>query len=153
MALLFDTQVCHQNSLHLNKTVYSDYIGNVMTDPRTDIRRGEGRSHLRSTDKRYDIIQINSNHTSSSIAAGSGAMQSAYLQTVEAYEEFFSRLSDTGILHINHHIYPKMVATAAQAWANLGRDDFRSQVMGFESNGLQDNLPQRLHFVGDCCDA
>ncbi|NKB75879.1 MAG: hypothetical protein GKR96_02265 [Gammaproteobacteria bacterium] len=130
--------------VELGKTVYADYIGNVMTDPRTDIRRGEGRSYLRSTSKQYDIIQINSNHTSSSIAAGSGAMQSAYLQTVEAYEEFFSSLQDDGILHINHHIYPKMVATAAQAWANSGKQNFRDHVMVFEASGLHDNLPTFL---------
>ena len=128
----------------LGKTVYADYTGNVMTDPRTDIRRGEGRSYLRSTDKLYDIIQINSNHTSSSIAAGSGAMQSAYLQTVEAYKEFFSRLKTDGILHINHHIYPKMVATAAQAWAEIGNQNFRDHVMVFEASGMHDNLPTFL---------
>ena len=55
--------------VELGKSTYADYIGNIMNDPRTDIRRGEGRSHLRSTDKKYDFIQINSNHTSSSIAA------------------------------------------------------------------------------------
>jgi spermidine synthase len=128
----------------LGKTQYAEYIGNIMNDPRADVRKGEGRSHLRSTDKKYDIIQINSNHTSSSIAAGSGAMQSAYLQTVEGYIEFFNGLKEDGILHINHHIYPKMVATAAQAWANMGRENFRDHVMVFESSGQHDNLPTFL---------
>ena len=130
--------------VELGKTTYAEYSGDIMNDPRTDIRKGEGRSHLRSSDKKYDIIQINSNHTSSSIAAGSGAMQSAYLQTVEAYKEFFNGLTDDGILHINHHIYPKMVATAAQAWSDLGRGNFRNHVMVFESSGLHDNLPTFL---------
>ena len=130
--------------VELGKTVYNDYIGGIMNDPRTDIRAGEGRSFLRSSGKLYDIIQINSNHTSSSIAAGSGAMQSAYLQTVEAYREFFSHLNADGILHINHHIYPKMVATAAQAWSDLGRDNFRDHVMVFEASGELDNLPTLL---------
>jgi len=130
--------------VELGKTSYDDYIGNVMTDPRVNIRAGEGRSFLRASGKQYDIIQINSNHTSSSIAAGSGAMQSAYLQTVEAYKEFFTRLSDDGILHINHHVYPKMVATAAQAWAELGRSDFRQHVQVFETWREVDNLPTML---------
>ena len=62
--------------VELGKTRYADYIGNVMDHPNVNARKGEGRSFLRSTDRRYDIIQINSNHTSSSIAAGSGSMQS-----------------------------------------------------------------------------
>ncbi|MEM7564870.1 MAG: hypothetical protein AAF353_17740, partial [Pseudomonadota bacterium] len=128
----------------LGKNRYDVYIGGVMTHPKANIQRGEGRSFLRSSNKLYDIIQINSNHTSSSIAAGSGAMQSAYLQTVEAYKEFFTHLTDDGILHINHHVYPKMVATAAQAWAELGRDDFRSHVLVYEAAGHLDNLPTFL---------
>ena len=127
--------------VELGKTDYAEYSGNIMNDPRADIRKGEGRSFLRSSNKKYDIIQLNSNHTSSSIAAGSGAMQSAYLQTVEAYKEFFNGLKENGILHINHHIYPKMVATAAQAWADLGRGNFRNHVMVFETSGQHDNLP------------
>ncbi|MCH2191030.1 MAG: hypothetical protein MK188_08915, partial [Gammaproteobacteria bacterium] len=107
--------------------------------------RGEGRSYLRQSKKEYDIIQIFSNHTSSSIAAGSGAMQSAYLQTVEAYEEYFTHLSANGVLHINHHIYPKMVATASKAWKNLGRGNFRDHVLVSEYDGSgQDNLPTMM---------
>jgi len=128
----------------LGKTQYADYTGNIMNDPRAVVQRGEGRSFLRQANKEYDIIQIFSNHTSSSIAAGSGAMQSAYLQTVEAYEEYFSHLSEDGLLHINHHIYPKMVATASKAWANLGRGDFRKHVLVAEVPNVRDDLPTLL---------
>ncbi len=130
--------------VELGKGQYNDYIGGVMTHPRADVRVGEGRSFLRSSDKLYDIIQLNSNHTSSSIAAGSGAMRSTYLQTVEAYKEFFTHLSADGILHINHHIYPRMVTTAAQAWAELGHENFRDHVLVFEFAGEIDNLPTLL---------
>ena len=130
--------------VELGKTNYAEYIGNVMTHPNVNARKGEGRSFLRSTSKEYDIIQINSNHTSSSIAAGSGAMQAAYLQTVEAYEEYFNHLKEDGILHINHHIYPKMVLTASKAWKKMGRGDFRKHVLLFEKSGHHDNLPTFL---------
>ena len=130
--------------VELGKTTYDEYIGGVMNHPNVNARKGEGRSYLRSTDKEYDIIQINSNHTSSSIAAGSGAMQAAYLQTVEAYEEYFTHLKSDGVLHINHHIYPKMVLTAAKAWKKMGRDNFRQHVLLFERSGHTDNLPTFL---------
>lgn len=130
--------------VELGKTQYDDYIGGIMNHANVNARKGEGRSFLRSSNKNYDIIQINSNHTSSSIAAGSGSMQSAYLQTVDAYKEFFSHLKDDGILHINHHIYPRMVATAAQAWKEMGHGDFRKHVLVFEASGHHDNLPTFL---------
>jgi len=128
----------------LGKTRYAEYTGNIMNDPRANVQRGEGRSYLRQSNKTYDIIQMFSNHTSSSIAAGSGAMQSAYLQTVEAYKEYFTHLSENGILHINHHIYPKMVATASRAWAELGRGDFRQHVLVSDVPGVRDDLPTML---------
>ncbi|NND83134.1 MAG: hypothetical protein HKN50_11965 [Gammaproteobacteria bacterium] len=130
--------------VRLGKTNYAEYTGNIMNDPRANVFRGEGRSYLRASGKNYDIIQMFSNHTSSSIAAGSGAMQAAYLQTVEAYKEYFTHLNDDGILHINHHIYPKMVATASRAWRDLGRDNFRAHVLVAEVPGVQDNLPTLL---------
>lgn len=128
----------------LGKTQYSEYIGDIMNDPRANVMRGEGRSFLRSQNKTYDIIQMFSNHTSSSIAAGSGAMQAAYLQTVDAYKEYFSHLSKDGLLHINHHVYPKMVATASQAWAELGFDNFRAHVLVSDVPKTRDDLPTML---------
>lgn len=128
----------------LGKTQYADYIGNIMNDPRASVQKGEGRSFLRSQNKTYDIIQMFSNHTSSSIAAGSGAMQAAYLQTVDAYKEYFTHLSEDGILHINHHVYPKMVATASKAWAELGRKNFRAHVLVSDMANVRDDLPTML---------
>ncbi|MGH6914525.1 MAG: hypothetical protein ACREH3_12565, partial [Geminicoccales bacterium] len=66
---------------------YADYIGGLFQGPRVEVTVGEGRTFLRGTDKTYDIIQIFSNHTSSSISAGNGAAVTNYLQTADAYVE------------------------------------------------------------------
>ncbi|RWX45348.1 Spermidine synthase [Candidatus Electrothrix aarhusensis] len=112
-------------------------------NPVVNAVQGEGRSFLRSGNKTYDIIQMMSNHTSASISSGSGAVSPNYLQTVDAYEEYFSHLSENGVLHINHHVYPKMVLTAAQAWKNMGRDDFSRHVLIYYSDAWC-NLPTLL---------
>ena len=112
---------------------YSAYIGNVFHNPVVHPHAGEGRSFVRHSGRKYDIIQIYSNHTSSSIAQGSGALSPVYLQTEEAYQEYFSHLSDNGILHINHYAYPRMITTAALAWKNMGRTDFARHVIVFFS--------------------
>ncbi len=112
---------------------YSPYIGDIFHNPAVHPHAAEGRSFLRSTDRKYDIIQIYSNHTSSSIAQGSGALSPVYLQTEEAYEEYFSHLTPTGVLHINHYGFPRMISTAALAWKNMGLKDFRSHVVVFFS--------------------
>lgn len=130
----------------LGTTRYASYNGNIFNHPHVNAVTGEGRSFLRSTTKQYDIIQMFSNHTSSSIAAGSGAMATTYLQTVEAYQEYFGHLKDDGLLHINHHAYPRMIVTAARAWENMGRSDFARHVLVYEytGRGVMDVLPTML---------
>jgi spermidine synthase len=112
---------------------YSHYIGDLYRNPAVHIYAGEGRSFLRRARRSYDIIQIFSNATSSSIAQGTGALSPGYLQTAEAYEEYFSHLTPDGILHINQNAYPRMITTAALAWRRMGRTDFASHVAVFAS--------------------
>jgi len=129
----------------IGKELYKDCNGGIFNDPRVTTHVDEGRSFLRASDKKYDIIQMYSNHTSSSVAAGSGAMSTAYLQTAEAYIEYFQHLKPDGILQINHHVYPRMVTTAAKAWKDMGRTDFRRHVLVFQAkDGVRDNLPTLL---------
>lgn len=123
---------------------YSKAIGDIFHDPRVRVQVAEGRSVLRASPERYDIIQIFSNFTSSSISNGSGSITPAYLQTVEAYEEYFTHLTPTGVLHINHGVYPRMITTAALAWRRLGRTDFRRHVLVFERTDRIDYLPTML---------
>lgn len=119
------------------------YATEPYNNPKVNAVRGEGRSFLRSGNKTYDIIQMMSNHTSASIASGSGAVSPNYLQTTDAYKEYFSHLSKNGVLHINHHIYPKMVLTAARAWKEMGRDNFEKHVLLYYANRWF-NLPTLL---------
>jgi spermidine synthase len=105
------------------------YAVEPYANPKVNAVCGEGRSFLRSSNKEYDIIQMMSNHTSASVASGSGAVSPNYLQTTDAYKEYFSHLTENGVLHINHHIYPKMVLTAARAWKEMGLENFEQHVL------------------------
>jgi hypothetical protein len=128
----------------LSQGRYSDYIGRLYDDPRVHLQVGEGRSFLRTSRKRYDVIQIFSNYTSSSLTSGSGALAPAYLLTKEAFVEYFDHLAAGGVLHINHHTYPRIVTSAALAWRSLGRTDFRAHVLVFEEQNEADRLPTVL---------
>ncbi|MGB7932846.1 MAG: hypothetical protein WCH04_11595, partial [Gammaproteobacteria bacterium] len=130
--------------IELGKDRYATYNGGIFNHPNVIARKAEGRSFLRSTKNKYDIIQIFSNHTSSSIASGTGAMATSYLQTADAFQEYFSHLSEDGILHMNHHIYPKLVTTAALAWSRMGRKDFQKHVVVFHKREGRDNLSTLL---------
>ncbi len=101
----------------------------------------EGRSFLRHTGALYDVIQIHSNHTTSSIANGSGGTNPIYLQTVEAYKDYISHLSPDGILQINYFVIPRMITTAALAWHELfPGDDVRRHVVVTTGYGVMPTL-------------
>ena len=122
---------------------YSPYIGDIFHNPAVHVRAGEGRSFLHHSHRTYDIIQIYSNHTSSSVAQGTGALAPAYLETAEAYQQYFSHLTADGVLHINHYTYPRMITTAALAWKRMGRTDFARHVAVYVSP-LELTLPTLL---------
>ncbi len=121
--------------VELGKETYAGFNGNIFNHPNVHVHVAEGRSFLRSTRTKYDIIQIISNHTTSSIAAGQGAMNPFYLQTSEAYREYFDHLTENGILHIAQLVYPRMVTTAAKAWKEMGRADFQQHVVVIARDG------------------
>ena len=122
---------------------FHEYGGGWYSHPSVNAIIGEGRTYLRSTSKLYDVIQMFSSHTSSSVESGSGAVQTVYLQTVEAYMEYFQHLTENGALQINHHIYPRMLTTAAQAWHRLGRKDFWRHALVVEPI-VADTLPTMI---------
>ena len=131
--------------IRLGRNEYSFYNGQVLNHFQVNAVHGEGRAFLRAADQPYDIIQIFSNHSTSSVAAGAGAMDPTYLLTADAFEEYFEGLTGDGILHINHHIYPRMVTTAALGWARLGRTDFRRHVVVVMRYPIEiDSLPTVL---------
>jgi spermidine synthase len=130
--------------VELGLTRYAEFNGGLFKDPRVSLGSNEGRAYLRASPHTYDIIQIHSNQTSSSIAAGTGALSPEYLQTADAYREYFTKLKPDGLLHVNHHTYPRVITTAALAWKQLGRDDFQRHVLIFEMHGVADTLPTIL---------
>ncbi len=107
---------------------YSAYIGNIFHDSAAHPHVGDGRSFLQHSNRKYDIIQLYSIYTSSSIAQGNGAAAPMYLQTAQAYEQYFSHLAPDGVLQVNSLAYPRLITTAALAWRRMGREDFQRHV-------------------------
>ncbi len=123
---------------------YGNFTGHLYDDPRVRPVCDEGRSYLRHVSDRYDVIQIHSNHTTSSVAQGAGAMEPIYLQTVEAYREYLGHLSDDGILQINYYVYPRMITTLAEAWRQLFPDRDLSRHVIIEGSGWAEFLMPTL---------
>ena len=77
---------------------YYDYSGKLMSQPGVEIFVDEARSFLERIDGRFDVIQGNAVDTWAATSGGSLTLSESYLYTVEAFELYFRRLREDGIL-------------------------------------------------------
>jgi hypothetical protein len=72
--------------------------GGLYQDPRVKVVVGEGRSFIRRSRERYDIIQATLIDTWAATSAGAFALTENNLYTVEAFEDYYAHLTDGGAL-------------------------------------------------------
>jgi hypothetical protein len=68
--------------------------------PGVQVHLDEGRSWLRRSDERYDIIQMTGTDTYAALASGSYVMSESYLYTAEAYDDFLGHLTPDGAISV-----------------------------------------------------
>jgi hypothetical protein len=79
---------------------HADYTNHIFERPEVEILVGEGRHFVRSTDDRFDLIQLTGVDTLAALSSGAYILAENYLYTVEAYRDFFRILRDDGLLSI-----------------------------------------------------
>src|SRR5581483_5452795 len=79
---------------------YADYAYHLYELPQVHIHVGDGRSYLRASRERYDVVQMTLVDTWASTAAGAFALSENSLYTVEAFREYFDHLKPDGIIAI-----------------------------------------------------
>src|SRR5262249_11045264 len=79
---------------------FKSYSGSIYQQPRIHLVVDEGRSFIRSSAGRYDIIQATMVDTWAATAAGAFALTENNLYTVEAFRDYANHLTHDGILTI-----------------------------------------------------
>src|SRR5437899_221762 len=79
---------------------YADYAHHLYDLPQVHIHVSDGRSWIRSSRDRYDVIQMTLVDTWASTAAGAFALSENNLYTVEAFREYFDHLKPDGFIAI-----------------------------------------------------
>jgi spermidine synthase len=102
---------------------YRNFIGAVFNQPGVNTVNDEGRSFLRRSQKRYDLIQQVHNISPIAIASGALNLSESYLLTKEAFQEYWDHLRPDGMLAINR-------------WGVVRAASIASQVL--EANGISD---------------
>ena len=124
----------------LHETMLSDWTG-LDRHPQLELVASEGRHYVRSHGDVFDLIQITAVDTFSAQSTGAYVLAESYLYTVEAFEDYLSRLSDGGVLTIvlgdpvfnDARLPPPLAARLAmiggQALRNMGVEDSAAHIL------------------------
>jgi len=111
--------------------LYADYSYHLYELPQVRMHVAEGRSWLRSSREKYDVVQMTLVDTWASTAAGAFALSENNLYTVEAFREYFDHLRPEGFIAITRWEFRRprealrVVAQAIEALEQTGVKDVR----------------------------
>jgi hypothetical protein len=115
------TTVMRERFPHLSRNLYGR--------PEVRIVVEDGRSFVRRTHERYQVIQLTLVDTWASTAAGAFALSESNLYTTDAFEDYLSHLTDDGVLVFTRWgVQPpreslRLVSLAIDALARLGEHE------------------------------
>ncbi len=101
---------------------FRDFSGGIYTNPSVRIAVDDGRSFVRRTPERYDVIQASLVDTWAATAAGAYTLTENTLYTVEAFNDYLDHLTDDGVLTITRWVMDglRLVSLAQEACAERG---------------------------------
>jgi len=127
---------------------YADYAQHLYDRPDVHIQVTDGRSYLRATPQRFDVVQMTLVDTWASTAAGAFALSENNLYTVEAFREYFDHLKPDGMIAITRWEFQhprealRVVAVAMEALHRMGiSDPSRHFVVVSQGSLDEDGIP------------
>lgn len=122
---------------------YVAFSGGLYNHPKVNLVNDEGRSYIRRSTEKYDIIQQINNATPISIASGAFNLSETYLLTTEAFQDYWDHLADDGILAITRWGAIRLCALVHEVLQKNGIDDPEKYVAIFQSGN--DVLKQNFY--------
>ncbi|HMF91233.1 MAG TPA: hypothetical protein VKL40_11360 [Candidatus Angelobacter sp.] len=124
---------------------YADYSYHLYDRPQVHIHIQDGRSYVRSSSDRYDVLQMTLVDTWATTAAGAFALSENNLYTVEAFHEYFEHLKPEGMIAITRWEFRqprealRVVSQAIESLHQLGVDDPRQHFIIVADGGLDED--------------
>jgi hypothetical protein len=106
---------------------FREYSGNLYGDPRVSVHVEDGRSYVRRSAERFDIIQASLVDTWAATAAGAYTLTENSLYTVEAFGDYLDHLAPDGMLTVTRWVFDglRLVTLAQEACVQRGLDPAR----------------------------
>jgi hypothetical protein len=101
---------------------FRDFSGSIYHNPKVAVVVDDGRSYIRRSDKRYDVIQASLVDTWAATAAGAYTLTENTLYTKEAFEDYYDHLTERGVLTITRWVFDglRLVSLAQAACESRG---------------------------------
>jgi len=96
---------------------FLEFSGGIYANPRVRVTVDDGRSFVRRTPEKYDVIQASLVDTWAATAAGAYTLTENTLYTVEAFNDYLDHLTDGGVLTITRWVADglRLVSLAQEA--------------------------------------
>src|SRR5918993_2179353 len=101
---------------------FRDFSGGIYQNPKVHVVVDDGRSFIRRSDQRYDVIQASLVDTWAATAAGAYTLTENTLYTKEAFEDYYDHLTERGVLTITRWVFDglRLVSLAQAACESRG---------------------------------
>lgn len=103
---------------------FSNYIGRIYTRPNVRLINEEGRSFIRQSKEKFDIIQQKNNSHPMAVASGALNLTETYLLTKEAFHEYLDHLTPGGFVSIERHGAIRLLTLAAEVLKERGVQEY-----------------------------
>jgi predicted membrane-bound spermidine synthase len=106
------------------RTRFREYSGGIYEHPKVRVSVDDGRSFVRRSNARYDVIQASLVDTWAATAAGAYTLTENTLYTVDAFNDYLDHLTDGGVLTITRWVFDglRLVSLAQAACESRGWD-------------------------------
>lgn len=84
----------------ITKNRYGKFSGNIYNNPKVNVIIENGRTFMRRTKEKFDVIQMSLVDTWAASSSGALSLTENYLYTVEAFQEYLNHLTDDGIISV-----------------------------------------------------
>ena len=129
---------------------FADYTYHLYQLPEVHMHVSDGRSFVRNSRDRYDVVEMTLVDTWASTAAGAFALSENNLYTVEAFREYFEHLKPDGMIAITRWEFAKprealrVVSQAMEALHEMGVEDSSQNFIVVSDGPLDtDGTPRR----------
>jgi spermidine synthase len=127
---------------------FKEFSGAIYDHPNVQVSVDDGRSFVRRSSERYDVIQASLVDTWAATAAGAYTLTENTLYTVEAFDDYLEHLTESGVLSITRWVFDglRLVSLAQEVCERRGWDDCGTRLVLVRHRNVLTFLMKRTPF-------